>query len=352
MPAVGIAPELVILSLAFMALAMALTLRGVRVMWAFSFGAILEELYTALTFNVLGQAISLGGPFRRLDRSVQNAILGVAEAFDAQAGRFWHGAAILGEWIAKEIEHVAKSQYAFAEWVLHVHLPKWVKATVEAALFAYPFERLIKAAVHTAVAALRPIVTSVTKTATTEVYRLPKQLRREISADHVRIGALAAAVAALAGSLTWPHGISLPNPGALWRGLTRRMARAERRLARLEALLGVAGFAAIMAKTLGIPNWRCLTRGPLGRLSRFLCGAEKWLVDLRILGSVEAFVVGDLCDFSALLIKATEEMRPALLQLVNVEDALVGCHEYTAPPNLNLPALSLPPMPGTSALAV
>jgi hypothetical protein len=35
--------------------------------------------------------------------------------------------------------------------------------------------------------------------------------------------------------------------------------------------------------------------------------------------------------------------EPALLSLVDAEDALVGCHGATAPPLLSLSALHLPP---------
>jgi hypothetical protein len=70
--------------------------------------------------------------------------------------------------------------------------------------------------------------------------------------------------------------------------------------------------AAAMANVLGLPNWRCLTRGNIGRAARHFCGLDKWLVDLLLLGSVEAFVATDLCEFTHLLGIAAKAQRPRL----------------------------------------
>jgi len=139
------------------------------------------------------------------------------------------------------------------------------------------------------------------------------------------------------------------KPLAWPRGLTPTAIR--RRLGRVEALLGVTAFAAVMAKVLGVTP-RCLKPG--GNVSKFarkLCGLDKWLVDLLLLGSVEAFVALDLCEFAYLLGEAAKLQRPALLELVNVEDALIGCHGSVKPPAYDLPAAALPPLQGVSPLA-
>jgi hypothetical protein len=162
--------------------------------------------------------------------------------------------------------------------------------------------------------------------------------------DTLKKSVAAAAAGAIGHAL--PHAPSLPVP---W-GLTARQLR--RRLGRAEALLGVTAFAAVLASTLGV-SVRCLKpSGPLGRVARSLCGLDKWLIDFLLIGAVEAFIASDLCGFSDLLVKQAEAIRPGLLELVDVEDALIGCHGTVKPLDFNLPPLSLAPMPGPSALAV
>lgn len=124
----------------------------------------------------------------------------------------------------------------------------------------------------------------------------------------------------------------------------------RRRLHRIEGLLGVAGFAAVLAATLRVTP-RCITDGNIGRAMRFLCRSPKWLLDLLLTGAVEAFVVTDLCEFSYLLQQATKAQVPALLELVSVEDALIGCHGAEKPMLFDLPPADIPPLQGVSPLA-
>jgi hypothetical protein len=150
--------------------------------------------------------------------------------------------------------------------------------------------------------------------------------------------------AAYAGGVAVPW-VAVPE---LWKWLHAHRLR----ISRLEKLLTTAGFALAISRVLGLgTNWRCLTRGNIGRAARFFCGAPSWFVDFLLLGTIEAFIVTDLCGFTDLLMKEAELVRPVLLELVDVEDALIGCHGTVKPIAFNLPALSLPPMPGPSALA-
>lgn len=147
--------------------------------------------------------------------------------------------------------------------------------------------------------------------------------------------------------------VAVPLPHApAWIGRTARQVRWHaRRLKRLEALLGVTGMAVAMSRVLGLPNWRCLTRGNIGRAARHFCGLDKWLVDLLLLGTVETFIAADLCEFSHLLGIAAKAERPALLELVKVENVLVGCHGTRKPLVFDLPHADVPPLQGRSPLA-
>jgi hypothetical protein len=146
--------------------------------------------------------------------------------------------------------------------------------------------------------------------------------------------------------------VPLPHVPA-WGGRTAKQVRAHaRRLTRLEKLVGVGATALAMSRVLGLPNWRCLTHGNIGRAARHFCGLDKWLVDLLLLGSVEAFVATDMCEFTHLLGIAAKAQRPILMDLVSVEDALIGCKGTTKPQVFALPSADLPPLQGVSPLAV
>ena len=160
--------------------------------------------------------------------------------------------------------------------------------------------------------------------------------------------ALTAAVlgaAALAPAVAIPHPSSLPVPF----GQTVKQIR--RRLRKVEALLGVSAFAAVLAGTLGV-GLNCLKPGGnLPRLARSVCRAPSWLIRFLVAGAIEAFIAADLCDFTKLLIVETEAVRPGLLELVDVENALVKCSGVNAQRVFALPPVSLPDLVGSVPLA-
>lgn len=332
-PAALEVPALGYLAIGLLALCMAVSLRGIRAMWVYTFGSLLSELGNLLNYDKWVVHIHLGGPLLALDHKIQNAILDAAALFDGYAGYFFHGAAVLTEWAVKETEYLARQTLAWAGWMQHVHLPGYVKWAVRALVPPLLIYKLVQVALKARLPHLLRTVKVEVHTATSTVYRLPKALRREITHDHVRLGALAAAVAAMAGSLTWPHGIGLPNIGHVWRGLTRRLARAERRLRRLEGLFTVAGAAAIMANALGLPSVRCVTKGPLSKVSRALCGLGGQALNDLLNLLVDAAVLGDPCDTVTLLTDAVPLIMGPLDEATNaLSDTFGRCHYHLPPP--------------------
>lgn len=154
-----------------------------------------------------------------------------------------------------------------------------------------------------------------------------------------------AAVATAGATVALPHAPAFPIPF----GYTIKSLR--RRLHRVEALLGVGAFAAVLASTLGV-SLRCVKPGGnLGRLARSVCRAPTWLIRFLVAGVVEAFIVSDLCAFTSLMTAEAVKIRPALLTLVDVEDALINCGGTSKPMTFSLPPISLPAVVGTSPLA-
>lgn len=351
----GAGAALLAATIGLLALLAYYAVRGILAGWQATIGRAFLWLAEALTFNIptgfTNIHVSLGGPFKAVNNAVVGWLGAFAEKLDGYAGLFFHGSAVLVHWTAQEIRNTATDVLGWGKWLQQVFTPTLIRGYTDI------WKGIAKTAgklAHFSVTQfhhLERIVSHTYTATTTTVYRLPKSLDKRLGKDENWLKALTVGLAALAGGIAiqLPHkGFSLPDT---WRGLTKRLARIERRLARLEKLLGAAGMAAVMANALGLPNWRCITRGNLGRLSRYVCGLPTWLLGLIIYGTVEAFIITDLCGFTDLLIKEAEAIRPTLYALVDVEDALIGCHGTVKPPDLNLPPLSLPPMYGPSALA-
>ena len=151
-----------------------------------------------------------------------------------------------------------------------------------------------------------------------------------------------AAVGALAPTLPRVH-----VPSAPW-GLTP--TRLRRMLRGLGVPIGVAAMAVAIAGVFRVTP-RCVTNGNIGRAMRFLCRSPQWLLDALLLGTVEAFIATDLCEFAYLLRKAAEVEVPALMKLVSVEDALIDCNGTEKPMLFLLPPADPTPLQGVSPLA-
>jgi hypothetical protein len=112
--------------------------------------------------------------------------------------------------------------------------------------------------------------------------------------------------------------------------------------------------AAAIANVLGLPNWRCLTRGNIGRASRALCGLGAAAFEDLLGLLVDVLIVEDICEVINLLESGLSLIQGPLNSFVTVVDGAL-CHgDYLRPPSdgdapLSLPkvtgvALSLPPL--------
>jgi hypothetical protein len=330
----AIIPELVLAVGLFFVVVGYVFARGALATWTHSFGFAFLWLGAALVIKIpiphfRDVRVDLGRPFRAVDHAVVTALQNWCAGAEITIGYLLHGMARLATMMGQAIDTLARETSETFEWLVHRHIPRWVRHAVE---LAFPLAWLHKIIAH----AIRRAIPAVRK----EIHTV----RHEVTHEVTHIVRRAAPV-------VLPIPLGLPHIRAEIRGLTRRNLRINRRLHRLEKLLGVAAMAAAMANVLGLPNWRCLTRGNIGRAARHWCGLDKLLVDLLLLGSVEAFVATDMCEFTHLLGIAAKAQRPILMDLVSVENALIGCHGTTKPAAFVLPAADLPPLQGVSPLA-
>lgn len=340
MPALlGLAPEVVLGVMMLAALCSYLAMRGALTGWQHTFGMILVgrdgngglagllRYSTSVFHRHIG--FDFGGPIRAANTAIVNTLEArVADAEEAMAWT-WHKMGQVWQATAEAVNWLSHETAATAEWLAKSRLPKWSKYAVIPLLLPLLIPKVIRAILpHLHAGAIHTIQT-VTHTITRVVV-------------HTAVKAAAIAV---------PGVIGIPKIWHEIHGLTKRNLRLAKRLHRLEALIGAAAFAGLMANALGL-SVRCLRPGGnVYRSLRHICGLPKWMLDFALLGTMEAFVAADLCDFTDLLITTTEGLRPALMEFVDVEGVLLGCHGNTAPRALALPAVSLPSLVDAVALA-
>lgn len=105
------------------------------------------------------------------------------------------------------------------------------------------------------------------------------------------------------------------------------------------ATTAFAGAVAIALGRLGGGWIRCNNWNKLGRS---ICGLPTGLLEDLFAAAITAFAVTDICEFANVAMGTAELIRPALLELVDVEDALVGCHGANGAPPLKPSRLRLP----------
>ena len=106
------------------------------------------------------------------------------------------------------------------------------------------------------------------------------------------------------------------------------------------AAVTFAGAVAVALGRLGGGWIRCRN---WNRLGKSVCGLPFGLLEDLLAAGITAFAVTDLCEFAAVAMGTAELIQPALMALVDVEDALVGCHGASGAPLLEPTRLRLPP---------
>lgn len=304
------------------------TVRGIIATWTHSIGFLLTGLAGVLVFSVPVPFhkvnIDLGGPLRDLDRLVLTALQNWAAGLEAEMSYFLHGNAVLWEWFASELHSMADATAQWGEWVVGHEIPKWAKWAGGAALGALPFGKIAQL-----------------------VYALVKPYIAKLvhEAEHI-VPTIVTKVIHYGGAIAPPNPWAFPRFHRWWHDLTKWREVTQRRLARLEKLLGVAGMAAVMANVLGLPNWRCLTRGNIGKVSRALCGLGTVALE-DILGLlVDALILEDICSILSLLTKGFSLIEGPLTAFVTAAETWACYGVKEKPRKLDIPELHLPAVTG------
>lgn len=295
------------LIVALAALLAALVCYGLLFGYTYTLGFLLDKLAAILSFRVLGHTVNLGAPISKLDNAIQGALAAGVSTAQHAAGLFFHWAAVMLTWMVTLAARMAEDTLHLANWLVNIHLPKYVKAALYALFPPALLYRLIHGQATKTIPQVKHIAKAAAKAATTVVYKPVKVFERRLTKAEKVIAALAATVAGIAGTLHIPHHIA--TPADVWRGLTRRTARLERRLHRVEGLFAAGVLAAAIANVLGITA-RCLRKGNVGKAARSVCGMDASLLEDLLLGTVG--IVGGLS-----IVEFATELRA-------VEDEAVG----------------------------
>jgi hypothetical protein len=267
-PAAAEAPVLAYLAVGLLFLLSWVVLRGLRAVWIHTFGAMLTMMADALNFDKWVVHIHVGAPFEAINRTVLNTLAVLAAKSEHGMGYFFHGAAVIQGWAARELLALASSVLAWSTWLQRSHLPRWVKALVYAAVPPALLLRLITAAIHANLPSLVHRLVAVVE------HGVPHVIRR--------------IVAATAGALALP-GWVIHLPRRI-RSLEREWHNVWRRIRKLEWYVTAAGAAALFTAALARLGLKWLRCSNVTKAGRAVCSTEGNLLE-SLLGDV-LLVVG------------------------------------------------------------
>jgi len=302
----------------------ALALLGACLAWAFAtgaihiwgatFGLVLEKVANVLpgAVKVFGRTIlpDLAGMVRAADVAVQDYLKVWRKGAELEIALSLHLLKLVWQAQAEALDWIATETAKTFDHVVHVHVPKAVKYAVPFVLTPLLLARIVRAVL--------PHIRVGTNTVT-------HWITRELPTTTARVSRAAIAAA-------YPDIRALPGLRREVYGLTRRWARINARLHRLEGLFGATALAVAMANVFGLPNWRCLTRGNVGKLVRGVCGLPAHLLS-DVLGLLADFLVlENLCDVLPWVEAAASSVAvPFVDAVTTISSANAGCLAKQAP---------------------
>lgn len=317
-------------------LAPALPLLAELLLLIIALGIIYAMQYVVRAFfgisgSALGKLPIVGGWINSGLHSIEKKVTGImadgVAAVEAEVGATWHQLGRLVDWIGRELRSHSNLIYTLAAVMLG---QEWAGA------------------LRHAIADLRTHsndVAAITRAQIVRIIHAEERLRHGIGHDvlpHLR---------SLDRALDRVRGHDIPALRARARALedgaidTFRWIRAHPRALATSAFVGAVAFA---LQRLGGTWIRCRN---WNRIGKTVCGIPFNAIEDVLAASVVGFAVTDLCTFASLAQSAAAAFEPELMALVDVEDALVGCRGASAPPDLSIGRLSLPPVTRQRALA-
>jgi hypothetical protein len=272
--------------------------------WNYSLGFLLDKLADVLSFRVLRVNVDLGGPVRELNHVVRVSLAKGVSTADHAMGLFFYWLGLLIGWMVNFAKLSAQDTLALANWMTHIHLPKYAKWAIRAAFPLAWLTKLIGQEIAKALPKVGHIAKAAATSTVTVVEKIPRAIDRRLTKAEKTLGALAAAIAALGGAIHLPHPVA--TPGAVWRGLTKRTARLERRMHRVEGLFAAGVLAAVIANVLGVTA-RCLRSGNVGKAARRVCGLDPSVLESLLADTLLIVGALSIVEFAEAMLAVEDE---------------------------------------------
>jgi hypothetical protein len=327
---------------------------GALVAWGATFGKLAVWLAHEIHWNgkVLGHRVAPDIP--RLILTGNNAVVAWLQAMrtgaEIELAYTLRHFQEYSDLVAASEAFIAHETAQTFDWLVGVKLPRWAKWAAAAAVPVGLLTKLVTSAIEHLHTIIRKVVHTTVTATTTVVYKYPRAIERRLEADEARLEAIAKNVATLTGSVALPlPPLVIPHAVQDLQNLSHKVWRRIRSISR-EQIMTASLMAAALANVWGVSTRCARSGGPLGRAARALCGLDNAVLDFMLAGVLEAAVVTDLCGMVEGLNAVALQLEPALIELVKVEGALVGCPSASYPEDLKLAAYN--PTPVVAALAV
>ena len=261
----------------------------------------------------------LKGKIEDVEHKITSTMGHAATVLEARIGASWHTFARLVDWMGREISRHAALIERIANDLVTGNIIDLIRLQIEGAKkLERALHRTIVGIGHDLGIRVKGVERGIGADVLPRIRGLERELHRTVEHD---IASLRARDRALAREYDHLYRWLRSHP---WTIVT-------------DAFVGAV---AIALTRLGLSWIRCPSLGRLGK--RFGCAPWQLLEDL-LAASLTAFAVADLCTFANVAMDTARLLRPALLELVDVEDALVGCHGASGAPMLEPVRLRLPP---------
>lgn len=315
-------------------------------LWTYkhTLGAVIEFIVKHTTLSVFGHSITFLFPLAAANNAILAGMGQAALGLEIAGGRFFHALGVIFGWMVNLFLYTATTMEGAISWFKHVHLPRYAKWAIRAAFPLAWLTKLIAQQIAKALPKVGHIAKDAAHKAVAIPAKIPQALTRRLTKAEKRIAALAAAIAALGGAVIHPgHTLTLPKS---WYGLTKRLARLERRMHRAEGWLAAGALAVAMANVLGVTA-KCLRSGNVGKVARRLCGlSPRALEDL--LGLIaDALILANICQVITFLQDGLSFIEPEVTAFITDLETWACYGDTEHPPRLPAVTLYLPAATGT-----
>jgi hypothetical protein len=243
-----------------------------------------------------------------------------ADGAEVQMGYCLHGMTKVLQYTAEAVDFLAGETAKTFDWTLHVKIPKWLRQFVTVGALGLLVGRMIAQALHGAKTTTIRTVHTVTHEVTREVPRITRTVVHT--------------------AVAFPEWVThIPRE---LKGVEKEAGKLQKRIGRVEGLLGAAAFAGLMANAIGGITGRCLRSGPIGRTARALCGLPTHLLDDFLSLLADFFILTNICSVIPWLEAAFSDIAiPITETLTTVTKDTIHCLTSDAAP-LPVPTLHLP----------